>query len=155
MIGLGQLSHTRSLHRWPWRILCRVDRAIFPDALKWQATMWRTSLAKSTTCTGESQDNFLVLKLVERSGFPVSSQIYIYIHTQCTVYTLQSVLKCWKTMPGLHRLAKLRYHLPTFLALQDSQMATPKAMEDIRNMTPVLEHFLYQHVHLPQKLIQV
>lgn len=34
-------------------------------------------------------------------------------------------------------------------------MATPKAMEDIRNMTIVLEHLLYQHIHLPQKLIQV
>lgn len=80
-IGLGQLSHTRSLHRWPWRILCRVERAISLDALKWQATMWRTSFAKSTTCTVESQDNSLVLKLVERSGFPVSSQIY-------TVYSI-------------------------------------------------------------------
>ena len=35
-------------------------------------------------------------------------------------------------------------------------MATPKAMEDIRNMTPiVLEHLLYQHIHFPKKLIQV
>ena len=43
-----------------------------------------------------------------------------------------------------------------YSALQDSQMATPKAMEDIRNMTSiVLEHLLYQHIHLPQKLIQV